>query len=198
MKKKSTAIVKIEAEYKKIIDLQPEPPPRWVIAAGSRVGLLWGDFVDDFRRAPIPADWNKKGCAVACGTADELSWRDIKLNYLNALDMASQPYKDGRHAPRRQARRREARARCVPRLLREVPVLRRVLSRVRGLAREELQGRVPRRRRAARRADALEQRARRPPAAASHRRSRVAPRTPGGREARDHACNHHRTTAPNH
>jgi TolA-binding protein len=95
MKKKSTAIIKIEAEYKKIIDLQPEPPPRWVIAAGSRVGLLWGDFVDDFRRAPYPSDWNKKGCAVACGTADELSWRDIKLNYFNNLDMASQPYKDG-------------------------------------------------------------------------------------------------------
>ncbi|HEY1955258.1 MAG TPA: hypothetical protein VGH28_06590 [Polyangiaceae bacterium] len=95
MKKKSQAIVKIEAEYKKIVDLQPEPPPRWVIAAGSRVGLLWGDFVDDFRRAPYPKDWDKKGCAVACGTADELSWRDIKLNYFNALDSASQPYKDG-------------------------------------------------------------------------------------------------------
>ena len=95
MKKKSTAITKIEAEYKKIVDLQPEPPPRWVIAAGSRVGLLWGDFVDDFRRAPYPKDWDKKGCAVACGTADELSWRDIKLNYFNALDSASQPYKDG-------------------------------------------------------------------------------------------------------
>lgn len=95
MKKKSTAIVKLEAEYKKIIDLQPEPPPRWVIAAGSRVGLLWGDFVDDFRRAPYPKDWDKKGCAVACGTADELSWRDIKLNYFNNLDSASQPFKDG-------------------------------------------------------------------------------------------------------
>ena len=95
MKKKAAAIVKIEAEYKKIVDLQPEPPPRWVIAAGSRVGLLWGDFVDDFRRAPYPKDWDKKGCAVACGTADELSWRDIKLNYFNALDSASQPFKDG-------------------------------------------------------------------------------------------------------
>ncbi len=42
MKKKSQAIVKVEAEYKKIVDLQPEPPPRWVIAAGSRVGLLVG------------------------------------------------------------------------------------------------------------------------------------------------------------
>jgi tetratricopeptide (TPR) repeat protein len=95
MKKKAAAIVKVEAEYKKIVDLQPEPPPRWVIAAGSRVGLLWGGFVDDFRRAPYPKDWDKKGCAVACGTADELSWQEIKANYLNSLDTASQPFKDG-------------------------------------------------------------------------------------------------------
>jgi hypothetical protein len=87
--------MKLEEEYKKIVELKPEPPPRWVIAAGSRVGLLWGDFVDDFRRAPYPKDWDKKGCAVACGTADELSWKDIKLNYFNNLDGASQPFKDG-------------------------------------------------------------------------------------------------------
>ena len=95
MKKKAAAIVKVEAEYKKIVDLQPEPPPRWVIAAGSRVGLLWGGFVDDFRRAPYPKDWDKKGCAVACGTADELSWGEIKANYFANLDGASQPFKDG-------------------------------------------------------------------------------------------------------
>jgi tetratricopeptide (TPR) repeat protein len=95
MKKKAQAIVKVESEYKKIVDLQPIPPPRWVIAAGSRVGLLWGGFVDDFRRAPYPKDWDKKGCAVACGTADELSWAEIKGNYQTNLDNASQPFKDG-------------------------------------------------------------------------------------------------------
>jgi tetratricopeptide (TPR) repeat protein len=95
MKKKATAIVAIEAQYKKVMDLQPEPPPRWVIAAGSRVGLLWGDFVDDFRRAPYPADWDKPGCAVACGTPSALTWHEIKMNYFHELDVASQPYKDG-------------------------------------------------------------------------------------------------------
>jgi len=95
MKKKSTAIVTIEAQYKKVVDLQPEPPPRWVIASGSRVGLLWGDFVDEFRRAPYPADWDRPGCAVACGTAAALSWHDIKMNYFHELDMASEPYKEG-------------------------------------------------------------------------------------------------------
>lgn len=99
MKKKEEVISKAEGEYKKIVDLQPEPPPRWVIAAGSRVGLMWGGYVDDFRRAPYPKDWDKKGCAVACGTADELSWNDIKLNYFNNLDSASEPIKVGKAKP---------------------------------------------------------------------------------------------------
>ena len=46
------AIEKLEDEYKKIVDLQPAPPPRWVIAAGSRVGRMWGKFVDEFRARP--------------------------------------------------------------------------------------------------------------------------------------------------
>jgi len=68
-----------DKEYQKIVTLQPTPPPRWVIAAGSRSGLMWGDFVDDFRRAPIPAAWK---------TDDEL-----RNTYYNALDQASEPYK---------------------------------------------------------------------------------------------------------
>jgi len=77
--KKKAAIEQVEPEYVKILELKPVPPPRWVIAAGSRSGLMWGDFVDDFRRAPIPAAWK---------TDDEL-----RNTYYNALDQASEPYK---------------------------------------------------------------------------------------------------------
>jgi len=52
--KKRPLIEEATAEYKKIVDLQPVPPPRWVIAAGSRVGEMWGTFVKEFRAAPIP------------------------------------------------------------------------------------------------------------------------------------------------
>ncbi len=76
--KKMAAIVKVEAEYAKVLDLKPQPPPKWVIAAGSRSGLMWGDFVDDFRRAPIPKAWR--------GT-------DIEQVYTTAIDLASEPYK---------------------------------------------------------------------------------------------------------
>ena len=52
---------------------------------------------------------------------------------------------------------------------------------LRGVAREELQGRVPRRRRAPRRADAVEQRSRRQAAAAHRRRAALAPGAAGAR-----------------
>jgi tetratricopeptide (TPR) repeat protein len=79
VKKKQAAIESVEGEYKKIFDLQPAPPPRWVIASASRAGTMWGGFVADFRRAPIPA-WMKKD--------DEL-----RGTYYQNLDAASEPIK---------------------------------------------------------------------------------------------------------
>lgn len=35
----------LSMEYKRIVDLQPTVSPRWVIAAGARVGDLWADIV---------------------------------------------------------------------------------------------------------------------------------------------------------
>jgi tetratricopeptide (TPR) repeat protein len=83
--KKQAAILKAEPEYVKILDLKPEAPPKWVIAAGSRAGLMWGDLVDDFRAAPIPAAWKKDP--------------EIRGTYYDALDAASEPYKSGRAKP---------------------------------------------------------------------------------------------------
>lgn len=85
LNKKRPAIEKAEAEYKKIVDLQPDAPPKWVIAAGSRVGLMWGDFVDDFRRAPIPEAWKKDA--------------ELRGVYYDALDGKSQPIKDQKAKP---------------------------------------------------------------------------------------------------
>ncbi|HVU00404.1 MAG TPA: tetratricopeptide repeat protein [Polyangiaceae bacterium] len=77
--KKKPAIDEATAEYKKIVDLQPVPPPQWVIAAGSRVGSMWGQFVKEFRAAPIPDKIRK----------------DVELRqaYYASLDEASEPQK---------------------------------------------------------------------------------------------------------
>jgi tetratricopeptide (TPR) repeat protein len=83
--KKRPAIEKVAAEYKKIVDLQPDAPPKWVIAAGSRVGLMWGGFVDEFRGAPIPEAWKKDA--------------EMRGVYYDALDGASEPIKAQRAKP---------------------------------------------------------------------------------------------------
>jgi hypothetical protein len=83
--KKKAAIEKVEPDYVKILDLQPVPPPKWVIAAGSRAGLMWGNFVDDFRAAPIPVEWKKDA--------------ELRGAYYDALDAASEPFKSGNAKP---------------------------------------------------------------------------------------------------
>jgi hypothetical protein len=79
IQKKRPLIEKASTDYKKIVDLQPVPPPRWVIAAGSRVGEMWGTFVKEFRAAPIPDSFRKDV--------------EIRQAYYAALDEASEPQK---------------------------------------------------------------------------------------------------------
>ena len=88
--KKRPAIEAAEKEYKKIVDMQPEPPPRWVIAAGSKVGQMWGRFVAEFRAAPIPKEW--KGHGIVPGTTD-LTYDELRGEYYAKLDEASEPQK---------------------------------------------------------------------------------------------------------
>ncbi|HEY3818083.1 MAG TPA: hypothetical protein VGL81_12980 [Polyangiaceae bacterium] len=95
--KKREAIEEVDKDYQKITELQPVPPPRWVIASASRAGMMWGNFVDDFRRAPYPKEWDKKGFVP--GTGDTLSWNEVKATYLEHLDEASEPIKKERAKP---------------------------------------------------------------------------------------------------
>lgn len=78
--KKKVMIAEAAEEYKKVLDLQPVPPPRWVIASGAQVGAMWGKFVSDFRSAPIPKEWEKD--------------YEIRTAYYGSLDDASEPFKE--------------------------------------------------------------------------------------------------------
>ena len=85
LKKKYEAIDTVDKEFQKITDLQPQPPPRWVIASASRAGLMWGDFVTEFRRAPIPAAWAKDS--------------EMRGVYYDGLDAKSEPLKRDKAKP---------------------------------------------------------------------------------------------------
>ncbi len=88
-KKKRAAIEAADKEYQKILTLQPEPPPRWVIAAGARVGQMKGKFVAEFRAAPIPKDWKQNGPSPY----GDLLWEEIRGAYYAKLDEVSEPDK---------------------------------------------------------------------------------------------------------
>ncbi len=77
--KKKPLVEAATAEYKKIVDLQPLPPPEWVIAGGARVGDMWSTFVKEFRAAPIPSYMKND--------------YELRTAYYGALDDASEPLK---------------------------------------------------------------------------------------------------------
>jgi hypothetical protein len=87
--KKRKAVEEADKEYQKILGLQPVPPPRWVIAAGARVGQMKGKFVAEFRAAPIPKDWKQNGPSPF----GDLLWEEIRGAYYAKLDEVSEPDK---------------------------------------------------------------------------------------------------------
>lgn len=90
VKKKRPAIEEASREYLKVVNLQPAPPPRWVIAAGSKVGQMWGKFVAEFRAAPIPKEWKGHGPVPGAG---DLTYDELRGEYYAKLDEASEPQK---------------------------------------------------------------------------------------------------------
>ncbi len=95
--RKQAAIEGVDREYQRITELRPVPPPRWVIAAASRGGLMWGEFVDDFRKAPYPREWDQPGFVP--GTAESLRWSDLRAAYVEGVARASEPFKRDKARP---------------------------------------------------------------------------------------------------
>lgn len=85
VQKKREAIAAAEKEYQKVLQIQPAPPPKWVVASASRVGQMWGRFVAEYRAAPIPAEWRRKGSPPG----STVSYADMRRMYYSALDEAS-------------------------------------------------------------------------------------------------------------
>ncbi|NOU27124.1 MAG: hypothetical protein HOO96_04375, partial [Polyangiaceae bacterium] len=83
IEKKRAAIEAVSRAYAAILDIQPAPPPRWVIAAGRNVGLMWAGFVDDL---------------------DGLGARhETVKNFRDAVRGLTEPYRTGRAQPAMRA-----------------------------------------------------------------------------------------------
>ncbi len=83
MEKKRAAIEAASRAYAAVLEVQPAPPPRWVVAAGRAVGLMWGTFVDELD-------------ALGARHAASKGFRD-------AVRAAAEPYRSGHARPAMQA-----------------------------------------------------------------------------------------------
>ena len=112
-KKKQPAINDAGSEYFKIKQLQPEPPPIWVIKGAAAVGRMWGNMVAEFRTAPYPKKWdncsekeyatgkkdpyNNADCIAPIAVPEgepPVLWSELRASYLAGLDGASESKKD--------------------------------------------------------------------------------------------------------
>lgn len=95
LEKKRAAIEATSRAYGAVLEVQPAPPPRWVVAAGRAVGLMWAGFVDEldaagarhkgvkgFREAlraltePFRADRARPAMQACIGYGAKLQWAD--------------------------------------------------------------------------------------------------------------------------
>jgi hypothetical protein len=84
---KRTAVEDAEREFVKILTQKPAPHPRWVIAAGARVGALWWGFVSEFRSAsPLPSEW--KGHGNVAGS--QIPKEAIRVEFQRKIDEVSE------------------------------------------------------------------------------------------------------------
>jgi tetratricopeptide (TPR) repeat protein len=89
IKRKRPLIEEAEKAYLEILNLPIAPPPRWTIAAGARVGQMWGKFVAEFRAAPVPKEWKQTGPSPF----GDLRWEEILGAYTDGIDHASEGFK---------------------------------------------------------------------------------------------------------
>lgn len=77
----------LEKEYRAIVELEPAPPPKWVIASAARVGEMWDGFARSVRAVPIPNEWNRNGTVPNT----KLTYQALRDSYYSALDGATLP-----------------------------------------------------------------------------------------------------------
>lgn len=85
LEKKRPAVEATEALYVKVLDVQPIPPPRAVIASGAAVGKMWASMAEDLRAGPAGAPWQRD--------------KALRQVYLDAVAPLLQQARDGRAKP---------------------------------------------------------------------------------------------------
>jgi TolA-binding protein len=80
------AVDDAEKVYLAVLDIQPIPPPRWVIAAAARVAQMHGRLAAELRALPAPKGWKQQGTSPWGAR-----WEDVRAAWTEALDAAGEP-----------------------------------------------------------------------------------------------------------
>jgi len=99
MMARQKAIEDAEKAYVEVLDIQPLPPPRWVVRAAARVARMRSLFAAEIRALPAPKAWKRQG-ASPWGAR----WEDVRARWTETLDAAAEP---------ERARAKAAHRRCV-------------------------------------------------------------------------------------
>ncbi len=88
IKKKRPLLEEAEQAYAEILELEPAPPPAWVVIAAGRSGDIWSAFVYEFQTlAPLPSEWN--GAGTVPGT--DLTYEELRREYRKKLEEGIAP-----------------------------------------------------------------------------------------------------------
>jgi tetratricopeptide (TPR) repeat protein len=91
------AVEDAEKAYLQVLELEPMPPPKWVVVAAARVARMRGLFAAELRALPAPKSWNQHGESPWA-----TRWEDIRASWRDVLIDASEPeYRVARAAYRR-------------------------------------------------------------------------------------------------
>jgi tetratricopeptide (TPR) repeat protein len=80
------AVEDAEKAYFEVLEIQPIPPPRWVVAAAERVARMRGLLAAELRALPAPKSWKRQGRSP-WGPR----WEDVRAAWRDALIDASEP-----------------------------------------------------------------------------------------------------------
>ncbi len=59
MQKRRALIDDAEEHYRQVLEIQPEPPPKWVVHSAARVGQMLDAFASEYEKAPVPKEIQK-------------------------------------------------------------------------------------------------------------------------------------------
>jgi hypothetical protein len=59
MEKRKKLIDDANTRYRDVLDLQPVPPPKWVVHSAQRTGQMLESFAAEFKKVPVPAEIQK-------------------------------------------------------------------------------------------------------------------------------------------